>query len=313
MNLHLSGSLISALQWAKSDPTTDTNGSVDGAKFNQRIASLIQSNQVSLVSGMFADHMAPYFTGAVNRAGVQLQDDLMRSTYGSNSVTANTPIYLAERAADGPSLSDLAANSGHNYAILDQMVHLWWWGDQLYGAGNGRPTALQDGGYQLNQFNGMNTFLISGESDQLYQNDDLGASITLRELLIRKAIDGVQDQVVILADNWETAAGVGGNSNPDNLNLNLRWLANHQWIQVVRLDQFATGQLDINNDGTVNGSDVPFINQRGSANFNVQAKDFVRHASETNLNNWYFGSSQEESFFNRHPILRGDDNAGTDS
>ncbi len=302
LNLHLSGSLIAALQWAKSDPALDPNGTRDGANFNQRIAALVAAGKASLISGMFADHIAPYFTGAVNRAGIQLQDDIMRSVYGSNSVTASTPVWLAEQVVDGPTLSDLAANSGHYYTLLDQMVHLWWWGDQLYGFGNGRLVALSDSGYQLNRFNGLNAFLISGASDQMYLNNDLGTSIALRELLLRRALSGSRDQVVILADNWETAGGVGGTSNPDNLNLNLRWIANHQWILPVRLDQFANGQIDMNNDGTINGQDFPYINDRGTANFSQQSKDYVRHACETNYDNWYYGSAQEQSFYNQHPI-----------
>ncbi len=307
LNLHLSGSLISALQWAKSDPSLDPTGSRDGPKFNQRIASMVASGQVALVSGMFADHVAPCFTGSVNRAGIQLQDDIMRTVYGNNSVNANSPVYLAERVADGKTLSDLAANSGHNFTILDQMVHLWWWGEQLYGTFNGRGAALSDDGYRINKFNNMRAFLISGASDQMYLNNDLGASIALRELLIRKALSGNRDQIVVLGDNWETAGGVDGTKrNPDTFNLNLRWIANHPWIKVVTLDKFAAGQVDINNDGTINGpgGDIPTVIDRGSANFNMQSKDFVRHASETNYDNWYYGSAQEESFFNKFPILR---------
>ena len=63
-------------------------------------------------------------------------------------------------------------------------------------------------------------------------------------------MSGTRDQVVILGDNWETAASIGGgNHNADALNLNLRWIANHPWIKVVTLDKFANGQVDLNNDG----------------------------------------------------------------
>jgi hypothetical protein len=300
LNLHLSGSLVTALQWAQ---TPTPNDPQSGPAFNARIAGMVTSGQAALVTGMFADHIATEFNGAVNRTGVQLQDDLLRSVYGSNSISASTPIYLAERVVDGPTLSDVASNSGHNYTVLDQMVHLWWWGEQLWGLGNGRQAALSDAGYQLNRFNGMNAFLISGASDQMYSVNDLGASISLRELLVRKALSGTRDQVVVLADNWETAGGYDGssaaNSNPDKLNLVLRWIANHQWIQPVLLNKFANGQLDINNDGAVNGSDAPYINDRGSANYSGQARDYVRHASESDYNNWYYGSGQEESLYSK--------------
>ena len=305
LNLHLSGSLISALQWAKSDPARDAAGSRDGVKFNQRVATMASSGKASLLSGMYADHIAPYFTGAVNRAAVRLQDDVMRSAYGSAAVSPDAPLYLSERVADGPTMTDLSVNSGHNFVVLDQMVHLWWWAEQLYGFGNGRQTALGDDGYRINRFNGMRTLLISGASKEMFYNTDFGATLPLRELLIRKALSGNRDQLVILADDWEKAAGIGGgNNNPDRLNINLRWIANHPWIRVVRLDKFATGQEDINNDGHLDGpsGDWPTVVERGTENFSMQAKDLIRHNARTNYNNWFYGlAGAEESFFDKRP------------
>src|SRR5439155_2202156 len=163
-------------------------------------------------------------------------------------------------------------------------------------------------------FNGMNAFMISGASDQMYLNNDLGTTTTLRELLNRKAMSSIRDQIVILGDNWETAGSVGGgNHNADALNLNLRWIANHPWIKVVTLDKFATAQVDLNNDGTINPanyscadstSDNPCVNDRGTTNFLNEAKDLIRHNAETNYNNWFYGSGIEESFFNKFPPIR---------
>ncbi len=311
LNLHLNGALISALQWAHSNPALDPSGSRDGAQFNQRIASMIANGQASLVSGMYGSHMAPYFTGSVNQAGIQLQDDIMRTVYGNNSISANTPVFLPERAADGPTLTDLAANSGHNFTILDQTTHLWWWADEVEGGYSDQPAATGDNGYTINTFNGMKAFLISDlYSDLIYSNSNLGAYDTLREVLIQKALDSNYGQIVVLEDQWENAGGLSGNTaNPDLLNLTIRWLANHQWIKVVRLDQFGSGQYDINNDGVTNGADIPspVTISNTNVNYSIEANDFILHSCATNLNNWYYGNSQFESFYNRHPILRGDD------
>jgi hypothetical protein len=308
LNLHLSGSLISALQWAKTDPALDATGSRDGEKFNQRVATMVDDGRASLLSGMFADHITSYFTGAVNRAAVRLQDDIMRGVYGNNAVSSDSPLYVSERVIDGPTLTDLAANSGHNFVVLDQQVHLWWWAEQLYGFGNGRLTALGDDGYRINRFNGLRTFLISGASQEMFYNTDFALTLPLRQLLVRKALSGNRDQIVILGDNWETAAGIGGgSSNPDRLNINLRWIANHPWIHVVGLDRFGTGNVDINNDGQINGlaGDWPNVIERGNANFTMQAKDLIRHNSRTNYNNWYYGlAGAEESFYAKQPPIR---------
>ncbi|MDW8344695.1 MAG: alpha-amylase family glycosyl hydrolase [Verrucomicrobiae bacterium] len=308
LNLHISGSLLSAMLWARTDPALDPTGSRDGVKFVQRIASLLNTGKVSLVTGMFADHIAPYFTGSVNRTGIQLQNEILRRTFGPTAVTADSPLYLAERVVDGKTLSDLAAHSGHNFLILDQMVHLWWWGEQLYGFGNGRQTALGDDGYRINRLNGMRAFFISGASDQMYFNTDFGLTHALRQVLIRKALSSGRDQLVILGDDWEKAGGIGGgNNNPDRLNLNFRWIANHPWIKPVRLDKFGTGLEDINNDGRIHGpsGDWPLVVERGTTNFNQQAKELIRHNTRLHYDNWWFGlPGAEESFFNKFPPLR---------
>ena len=115
---------------------------------------------------------------------------------------------------------------------------------------------------------------------------------------------GSRDQVIILSDNWESAGGQGGTSNPDRLNLNLRWLANKPWVQLTTMERINAGQVDVNNDGVVNGSDTWYVNDRGTAAFNNTPKDYVRHASGLSYDNWFNGSALEESFTNRFPFVR---------
>src|ERR1019366_7381283 len=95
----------------KSNPELDPTGSQDGPTYNQCIASLIATGQVALLSGMFADHIAPYFTGAVNQTGVQAQDNIIRTVYGANAVriavlptSANSPRTSSVTPARPPTI-----------------------------------------------------------------------------------------------------------------------------------------------------------------------------------------------------------------
>jgi hypothetical protein len=169
------------------------------------------------------------------------------------------------------------------YTFADQMRHITKW--------FGRSAALGNDGYRINQVNGENLFVINdGISGQLFTNDDNGLPTLVRQLLSRKARDAQQDQVVTFTNQWEDFAD---KVKADAYDKNIRWLASHPWIQIVTPDAIASNQV------TYNGQ--PAAGQWGSVNrgsnnslANV-SKDFLDHATEENYDNWYFGSSIEES------------------
>ena len=68
LNMHLSGSLISSLLWARQDPAQPGFPERDGPTFLNSLKNLINSGTGSLIGGVYAEHIMPYFEGAVNQS-----------------------------------------------------------------------------------------------------------------------------------------------------------------------------------------------------------------------------------------------------
>ena len=130
---------------------------------------------------------------------------------------------------------DKILDLGYRYTLVDQNTHLWHW--------LGRTTSLGDGGYRINRINGVNCFVINdGASTYRFSNDDNG--------LTDGAARAVQPQ------GAQRHAGPGGDAaeqlgglrqrwpTPTRTTANVRWLANHPWIEIVSLEDIARGQVD---------------------------------------------------------------------
>ena len=277
LNLHITPTLAMAMQWA----AVDTNGpaSRDGPSFNQRIASLVQSNLVYLLASTFSDHMMPYFTSQYNQDNEELARQVLYAIYGWQP-RSNTVFWIPEQVVDDDVISKVL-DLGYSYALVDQMTHVFYW--------FGRNEALGDDGYRINRINGLNCFVINDSAaDYRFENYDRGLPLALRRLLNRKARSGTQDQVVTLAAWWEE---FGTDADADAYDLNLRWLANHPWIRVVSLEQIADGAIDITGD---DAGDIWGVVDRGSATRTKVAHNWLHHATEENYDNWYLGSQYEE-------------------
>lgn len=287
VNIHVSGTLAGSFQWAHhKDP------GFDGPSFNRWIAHLTKTDRAALIGGVLAEHIAPYFeTSGVNEASVELNHQVLQSVYG---VAVPRIYWTPERVIRAATFNDIKS-SGYDWTIVDQHNHIWKW--------YGKNDALSNNGYKVNRINGVNCFLINDEPDQVkFAVTDGGAYRNTRALLLGKAMDPDQEQVVIVFDDWEAYAGRSftsfgvGNDNPDNYNLNIRWLANHPWVQVVTLDDVASW----------NWKPV----ERGQrSNLEMTTYHWLNHATETNYDDWYYGSAGEESFADQYPPLRPGHNA----
>lgn len=279
--LHVTPTLASAIQWAKV-ATGSPNGFHDGPAFNTRIGNLIGAGTVDLLGSTFSDHMLDYFSSAHNVDNISLANSFLTTIYGHAPSTA--VFWTPERVSDSGVLQKVK-DAGFNYTFVDQMRHIFKW--------FGRNSALGDDGYRVNQINSMNAFVISdGVSNQLFANTDNGLPSLLRQLLNRKARDGQQDQVITFVNQWED---FGVKANADAYDKNIRWLANHPWIELVTPDQVASGQVSYNSNG---GTTTQFGSVSRGNNLSLPnvAKDFIDHADEENYDNWYNGrSGLEES------------------
>jgi Alpha amylase, catalytic domain/Glycosyl hydrolase family 57 len=281
LTMHITPTLASGIQWAKADPNS-MHPYRDGPALNARIASMIQAGTVDLLGTTFSDHMLDYFPSTYNIDNIGLANDFLTKIYGA--APSNKVFWTAERVSDSGVLQKVS-DLGFQYTFVDQMRHIFKW--------FGRSSALGDDGYRINQINNTKAFVVNdGASTYLLQNDDNGLPILMRQLLNRKARDGQQDQVVVFVNQWEDFAT---KANADAYDKNIRWLANHPWIQIVTPDQIASNQIDTSVPPNGSGTQWGSVNRGTGLSLPNVAKDFIDHADEENYDHWYFGSSIEES------------------
>ncbi len=278
VNLHITPTLASAIQWASVDDAFGTPWR-DGPAFNAWIASLVQTGVVSLMASTFSDHILPYFTPEFVLDNDALAREFLQHIYGT-TIGPNHVFWPPERVLDADVFNKISA-MGYNATLVDQDTHLFYW--------LGRTESLNQGGYQINQINGVKTFVINNfASNYRFQNNDGGLNMPLRGIFSRRARAGSQDQVLVLLSNWEDFIG---NANADAYDRNLRWIANRPWIEVVSLKDVLTGQVDLNRDG--NG-DAWWVVNRGAAATNKLSHNYIQHATRGNYDNWYVGLSGAE-------------------
>ena len=282
LNLHVTPTLASAIEWAK----VDTNVSPtfrDGPAFNDLVAALVQTNVVDLLGSTFSDLMLPYFTKPFIRDNVALSSEFLREIYGVQFNTNVAAFWTPERLTDLDTF-DKILDTGFQWTMIDQNTHLLKW--------FGRTDSLGENGYRINRIGGVKCFVMNdGASSYKFSNTDSGLPLALRGLLSRKARAWTQDQVVTIFSNWEEFTD---NAKADAYEKNVRWIANHPWVKLVTFEQIAAGQVDVTGDG--NG-DSWYVIERGSppAATTKQSHDWVNHSTQGNYDNWYFGSAIEES------------------
>ncbi len=231
LNMHLSGSLISSLLWARQNPNEPGYPDRDGPAFVDRLNSFIQSGEGSLIGGVYAEHIMPYFEGAVNQASIRAFNDLALTVFGVTTnqmkvmhtpervMHSNTNWTHKGSVLTGQPFADILAG-GYVATYLDEVTHLhWWfypgetnnpgWDDNNWGrwAGGG---GNDDEPYhhKLHKINGVLCFMINDREDQSkFGNDDGGMLKDTRYTLLDKALDGDYAQLTIVFDDWEAYAG----------------------------------------------------------------------------------------------------------
>ncbi len=275
--LHFTPTLASGIQWASVEPTLGKPWR-DGPAFNGRISALASSGMVSLLGTTFSDHIIAYFDDAFNNDNVALASQTMQQIYGTAPSAA--VFWNPERVADDAIFEKIAAMN-FSFTFVDQMRHLHRW--------YGRLSALSQDGYRINTIHGMNCFVINDQASQYrYRNADHGLSMPMRSLLHGRARNSEQDQVIILYHDW---AEFENFANAAAYDTNLRWVANHPWVQVVTPQEIAAGQIDINRDGL---GDVWPTAVRSTGTLPRTAHDYVHHATQENYDHWFYGQPGRE-------------------
>ncbi len=339
INLHLSGSLITAAKWARANPagdpaTTETPLS-DGPAFLARVAQFVDSNQAdtpgALIGGVTAEHIMPYFEGAANVTSIQLFNELMLSAFGLT--TAQVPVMhvpervIRSRPTGGSPLTgftfpDILAG-GYTATYLDEVTHYHWWFDPSNTTWTGQGgTDVSPNEHKIQLVNGVYCFLINDREDQAkFGNDDGGAMMDTRYTLVEKARHADQAQLTLVFDDWEAYAGksfdvgsgtASANNNQRQYQNTVRWLANHQWIEVVTLNEILARAT---NSAHPQYNPAWVVNRGTRTDLTMQTYEWLKRAAELSYHYWYYNSDIEamgsptgieQNFFDLVPVLTGE-------
>lgn len=284
LNLHITPTLAIALEWAAVKEGGSTWRS--GPGLNELIRELVQTNVISLMASTYSDHALPYFTPAFNRSNVKLASDTLNRIYGA-SINSNSVFWAPERLLDGDVFSKIR-DAGFRYTLVDQNTHVWNW--------FGRQIALSDDGYRINKINDVNCFVINNAADGYrFATHDSGLAMPMRELFSRRARSGRQDQVSSIFCMWEDFNNA---AQADAYDVNLRWLANRPWMQLVSLEDIAAGNVSLPWGQSWEPID------RGATAGTKQSHNWINHANNENYDNWYGGSARHEGLENKKFLLR---------
>jgi len=335
INLHLSGSLIMACHWAVADPngnpaTTETPLS-DGPAFLERVGKFIDDDQTrqpgALIGGVVAEHIMPFFEGEVNRKSIERFDEIIEAQWGLSAadievmhvperVIRSTPTGLSPLT--GFTFADIAA-SPYKATYLDEVTHYHWWFDSSNSSWSGNNGSEdKPAEHKIHKINGVYTFLINDREDQQkFGNADGGAMLDTRYTLLDKARQSDQAQLTLVFDDWEALAGksfdIGSgtpaaNNNASQYHNTVRWLANHQWIEIVTLKEILHRATDTSNS-QYNANWV-IAHSEPQNNLSLQNYEWLKHACEGSYYYWYYNESggnpgNEQNFYNLVPVLRG--------
>ena len=285
LNLHVTPTLAIALQWAE---VGNEKTWFSGPALNEAIKKGVASGALSLLGSTYSDHIPQYFPDDFNAANLARAKSVLEECYGEGSVSSNV-FWTPERVADSDWLVRVG-RLGYQATIIDQTPHLLEWFSKE-SPQKGREKALGNDAYKIQRFwintsgddwTSVDAFALSTAANNFrYANTDRGLPTDLRHLFLRRARTG-EAAISSIFYMWEDFAN---SANADGYDLNLRWIANHPWIQVVTLDEALVDDKLANNVASGN---------LGITN-GMAMQDWVHHACNGTYDNWFYGSDRHES------------------
>jgi hypothetical protein len=325
INLHISGTLLMSFQWATQNPAAAGYPNRDGPTFLGRVKRFATTGPGSLIGGVLAEHIMPYFEGEVNRKSIAQNSELIQNLFGLSEAdmgvmhvpervfhtNTNSPHVSPNGPIQGKPFADIEA-SGFDATVLDEVTHLhWWfypnetnnvgWDDNNSGRwAGGRGNDEEPYHHKVHKINGVYCFIINDREDQeKFGNDDGGMNLGTRYTLLQKALNPDSSQLTLTFDDWEAFAGNSfasstPNNNADQWDRTIRWAANHPWIELVNL-KTVLGWAKTDPTWTI---DQGYVYDKS-----MQTYEWLKRASEHTYDHWYYGSGLEEGFFDRKPLV----------
>ena len=329
LNIHMSGTLIAASLWAKAGPGEDLR--TDGPTFIQRVGEFVNADQNdgkpgSLIGGVFAEHIMPYYEGDVNAVSIEQFNEIMYENYGLTADDVKV-MHIPERVVrsnstglsplDGLTFEEIDS-SGYTATYVDEVTHLHWW---FYSS---EPWSGYGGSYdaphhhKIHKINNVYCFAINDREDQTkFGNHDYGMPLDTRYTLLDKAAQTDQAQLTLIFDDWEAMAGKSfdpgagvsvPNNNQAQYQTNIRWAANHQWIEIVNLKDILDRATNAGNPQY----DAGWVIDKGyRTDLSLQTYEWLKHASENAYHYWYYNNNAgytgiEQDFYNLVPVITGE-------
>lgn len=259
VQLHLSGTLISAIEWAYPE-------------FNQRLREDIDAGLVKLTGGFYSEHMMPFFKGNPNVTSIGLGTELTKHFYDVDNDHLKV-FWIPERTARGDFYQDiLAANTAFGYqyeaVVLDEVTHHhdWFGYDMVWDdvPGNEVLVDTDEDVLKIHDYNGLKVFFIDRYAQKwkaetmhptFYDCDyEKSLQIGIRAKLLDLAMHPDQAQVLLCMEDWEDYAGepyriLPSARIPNGHEVATTWIANHQWILMTTLNDVLAGNVDLDGDG----------------------------------------------------------------
>jgi len=325
INLHISGTLMMSFLWAQQNPADSDYPDRDGPTFMSRCRDFVTTGPGSLIGGVLAEHIMPYFEGQVNEKSIEQNSQFIEHYFGLTEedmkvmhvpervirTQTNHPHVSASGPLDGKTFQEIE-NSGFTATYLDEVTHLHWWfyPNETTNAGwdvnncgrwaGGQGNDEEPYHHKVHKINGIYTFMINDREDQSkFGNDDGGMAKDTRYTLLQKALSPDSSQITIVFDDWEALAGNSfaspdPNNNADQFHTTLRWAANHPWIEIKNLKDVLVWATNDANWVIDHG----YVYDKTS-----QTYEWLKRASEQTYDNWYYGSVLEQNFFSRTPLV----------
>jgi len=242
VDLHVSGTLAEAFQWWT-------------PWFNEYLRFLHSEGIVNMVGGYYTEYIPKYTPDILDDWSMQYAKWYNDYYYGDDNITV---CWIPERNFWNGYEYQVVSN-GYNIVMVDVSDGYVWYCQNQYGIG---------GEYKVyNEDNGLRILFISNRGEDFPDNDNFqalifnsysgsspyGLSGHLREHFIDLARNSDQNRYWLYMDDWEKACGNiprWGTNSDNEYEASVRWMANHQWIQITPIEELAkmpsAGEVDIN-------------------------------------------------------------------
>jgi len=204
VELHVSGSLMTAIQWYK-------------PSFNTRIKNMVASGHAKLVAGSYVEYIPPFFDYTINNLSMVWAKDLTNYFYGASPNIA----WIPERVWQGSTCLNVFAQN-YNGIVLDGNTHH----DDYCSCGASHQVHTYANKPNLHVW-----FICWQMQQNLRQPDDGGLDIGLRKHMVGLALASNQQQYCLYAEDWEFGA-----SDAANYDIAVKWIAQRPWIQITTLN-----------------------------------------------------------------------------